>query len=236
MEGLRSIPRLDEQGDGMKSFMGLLLNILVSAYPFVLVDEPEAFLHPPQARLLGRMLGDEKGSDTQVFIATHDSDVLTGLLNSSVDETMIVRLVRDGDVNRTSQLNPKKVKDLWKDPILRYSNILDGLFHEAVVLYESDADCRFYNSILEAVEADEEEAGRPQLVFTHCGGKHRMPAVIEALRAVSVPVRIIADFDVLREERLLAQIVAKLGGDWASLKDYWSVVKSALGAATLVDP
>ena len=64
------MPRLDQQGDGMKSFMGLLLNIVASAYPVVLVDEPEAFLHPPQARLIGRMLGDEKDPGAQVLVAT----------------------------------------------------------------------------------------------------------------------------------------------------------------------
>ena len=232
LEELRSMPRLDEQGDGMKSFMGLLLNILVSAYPFILVDEPEAFLHPPQARLLGQMLGDEKGADAQVFIATHDSDVLTGLLDSSAQDITIVRLVRDGDVNITSQLDPEKVKELWKDPLLRYSNILDGLFHEAVVLCESDADCRFYASVLDAAEVDTEEVKKPELLFTHCGGKHRMPTVIEALDAVSVPVRVIADFDVLREEQPLRGIVTNLGGDWASVEADWSVVESALDSDT----
>ena len=70
LEALRQMPRLDQQGDGMKSLMGLLLNIVASAYPVVLVDEPEAFLHPPQARLIGRMLGDEKDPDAQVLVAT----------------------------------------------------------------------------------------------------------------------------------------------------------------------
>jgi hypothetical protein len=222
------LPRLDEQGDGMKSFMGLLLNTLVSAYPFVLVDEPEAFLHPPQARLLGRMLANEKDADAQVFIATHDSDVLTGLLDAPAQDITVVRLVREDSVNKTSQLNPDKVRELWKDPILRYSNILDGLFHEAVVLCESDADCRFYASVLNAVEEDQDEAARPDLLFTHCGGKHRMPTVIEALTAVSVPIRVIADFDVLRETQPLQGIVENLGGDWASVESDWWVIKSAL--------
>jgi hypothetical protein len=110
LEALSELPRLDEQGDGMKSFMGLLLNIAAGVYPIVLVDEPEAFLHPPQARLRGRMLGDEKGPDSQVFVATHDSDVLRGLLDSSASDLTIVRLVRDGNVNRASQLEPEKVR------------------------------------------------------------------------------------------------------------------------------
>lgn len=228
MDALRALPRLDEQGDGMKSFMGLLLNLTTSTYPFVIVDEPEAFLHPPQARLLGKMLGDEKSEEAQVFVATHDSDVLRGLLDSSSSNLTVVRLVRDGEVNRASQLESDKVSDLWKDPLLRYSNVLDGLFHDGVILCEGDADCRFYQSVLDADEQGEDESRRPDLLWTHCGGKARMPMVIGALRAVDVPVRVIADFDVLREEQPLRRIVEVLGGDWSAVQGDWTVVKSAL--------
>jgi hypothetical protein len=120
------------------------------------------------------------------------------------------------------------VKELWNDPLLRYSNVLDGLFHQAVVLCEADADCRYYNSVLDSVEVEETEARRPQLLITHCGGKHRMPTVVEALRAVSVPVVVIADFDVLREQQPLRGIVENLGGTWSLVEEDWSVVKSAL--------
>lgn len=48
LEHLNTLPTLDEQGDGMRSFMGLMLNVMASSYPFILVDEPEAFLHPPR--------------------------------------------------------------------------------------------------------------------------------------------------------------------------------------------
>lgn len=232
LEALSALPRLDQQGDGMKSFLGLMTYILTATYPLVLVDEPEAFLHPPQAQLLGRMLGDEKSPDAQVFLATHDSDVLKGILDSSAEDVTIVRLVREGDVNRTSQLDPEKVEELWKDPLLRYSNILDGLFHEAVVLCEGDADCRFYASVLDALGASEAETKVPDLLFTHCGGKARMPTVIEALRAVSVPVRVVADFDVLREKQPLKKIVESLGGEWSSVEGDWSAVKAALDSQT----
>lgn len=228
MNALRDLPRLDEQGDGMKSFMGLLLNLTASTYPFVIVDEPEAFLHPPQARLLGKMLGDEKSEEAQVFVATHDSDVLRGLLDSSSSNLTVVRLVRDGEVNRASQLESDKVSDLWKDPLLRYSNVLDGLFHDGVILCEGDADCRFYQSVLDADEQGEDESRRPDLLWTHCGGKARMPTVIGALRAVDVPVRVIADFDIFREEQPLRRIVEGLGGDWSAVQGDWTVVKSAL--------
>ncbi len=237
LQALSRLPRLDEQGDGMKSFIGLLLNLTASSYPFVLVDEPEAFLHPPQARLIGKMLGDEKEPDSQIFVATHDSDVLRGLLDSSARDLTVVRLVRDGNVNNTSQVEPEKVRELWKDPLLRYSNVLDGLFHDAVVLCEGDADCRYYQSVLDAMQAEEVEEEEvevrvPDLLFTHCGGKDRMPTVIEALQAVNVPIRVVADFDVLREENPLRRIVEGLNGDWASVEGDWSVVTSALGSDT----
>lgn len=236
LAALSKMPRLDQQGDGMKSFMGLLLNIAASSYPLVLVDEPEAFLHPPQARLIVKMLGYEKDPDAQVLVATHDSDVLRGMLDSSVRDLTVVRLVRDGEVNRASQLESDKVGELWKDPLLRYSNVLDGLFHDGVILCEADADCRFYQSVLDVIEQDEDESKRPDLLWTHCGGKARMPTVISALMAVDVPVRVIADFDVLREEHPLRRIVEDLGGDWSAVERDWSVVKAALDSESKAPP
>lgn len=47
------LPKLQEQGDGMRSFASILLDTFTSEHSITLIDEPEAFLHPPQARLLG---------------------------------------------------------------------------------------------------------------------------------------------------------------------------------------
>ncbi len=61
LEELRRLPQVASQGDGMRSFIGLLLTLYASDYPVVLIDEPEAFLHPPQARELGRRLASGGG-------------------------------------------------------------------------------------------------------------------------------------------------------------------------------
>ena len=46
---------LDRQGDGMRSFASVILHLLAPITPSILLlDEPEAFLHPPQARILER--------------------------------------------------------------------------------------------------------------------------------------------------------------------------------------
>ncbi len=228
---LKALARLEDQGDGVRSYLGLLLHILAGFHQVLLIDEPEAFLHPPQARLLGTVLA-QRAQEKQVFAATHSSDIVRGALGGDAALTL-VRITRDGDVNHAAVLSDASVKTLWSDPLLRYSNLLDGLFHDAVVLCEGDADCRFYAAVLEYLPSDETTGGRdPQLLFTHCGGKARMPSVITALRAASVPVVAVADFDVLRESVLLRKIVDALGGTYESFDADQRLVATALANDT----
>jgi hypothetical protein len=227
LDALRRMPLVQDQGDGVRSFVGLMIALTAARYPLIFVDEPEAFLHPPQARLLGGKLASEVPDGTQIFVATHSMDVLQGLLNEPETDVTIVRLVRDGDINPASVLPPDQVKQLWKDPLLRYSNVLDGLFHRGVVVCEADSDARFYAAVLDANRA-KAGLGPHDLLFTHCGGKQRMPVVIDALRAVNVPVAVVADFDVMRERPLLERLYSGLGGVWSELSDDWSVVRAAI--------
>lgn len=176
------------------------------------------------------MLGETKDSNSQVLIATHSSDVLRGLLDSSSDALTVVRLTRESQINHASQIEPDKIRQLWADPLLRYSNILDGLFHDGVILCEGDADCRFYQSMLDTSISRGTVNRESDLLFTHCGGKSRMPTVIGALSAVKVPVRVVCDFDVLRDEKPLRPIIEELGGDWSSIEADWKVVKKTIDA------
>lgn len=96
-ELLRTNVRLDEQGDGMRSFVTVLLHVLAStSHSIQLLDEPEAFLHPPQARLLGRYIAEKRRDNSQLFIATHSTDVLDGLIEGGANKVRIVRLRRNG--------------------------------------------------------------------------------------------------------------------------------------------
>lgn len=85
LERLGRLPQLQTQGDGMRSFTGILLDVFTSKHTITLIDEPEAFLHPPQARLLGKMLAKNKPNDRQLFISTHSEDFLKGLLDADSD-------------------------------------------------------------------------------------------------------------------------------------------------------
>lgn len=207
------LPKLQEQGDGMRSFASILLDTFISEYSITLIDEPEAFLHPPQARLLGKMLANNNPDNRQLLISTHSEDFLQGLLDANSENVTVIRINRDSEINRMSVLQNDKIKKLWGNPILRYSNILSGLFHEKVVVCESDYDCLFYQAIMNAIYEYKNEIA-PDILFTHCGGKTRIKDVVSALKAVNVPVAAICDFDLLNASQNFKPIIASFEIDW----------------------
>ena len=218
---------LVEQGDGMRSFASVILHLLapISA-SILLLDEPEAFLHPPQAKFLGEIIAAEKSSRAQLFVATHSPDVLQGLVNVASNQIRLLRMQRDGSVNRIKELDKELVKKISSDPLMNYSSVMGGVFHERVIICESDSDCMFYSSILDLEEVHGEE--HPDVLFVHAGGKDRMPTLTETLRALDVPVDVIADIDVLRDEAKLRLLVNALGGDWSEIEQLARAVRTAV--------
>lgn len=211
---VRALPGLHEQGDGMRSYVACLLHTDVLQRPVVFIDEPEAFLHPPQARELARHLSRAaKRNGRQVIIATHSADIVRGTLDGGVDVS-VVRLTRGPDgANIAQQLDAATIRRLWEDPLLRASNLLDALFHQRLVLCEADGDCRFYNAVMEALTEDS-STSRADVMFAHTGGKDRLPTAVSAMRAVGVPVSVVADLDVLNAEKTVRSIWEGLGGVW----------------------
>jgi hypothetical protein len=223
----RKIPRLEEQGDGMRSFAGCLLHVCTTRAFTLLIDEPEAFLHPPQARLLGTMLGKKLRKGKQIFLATHSGDLVRGLLDSGTANLTIVRLARDGTTTHPAVLPANDLKKVWADPALRFANILDGLFHERVVVCEGDADCRFYFAMLSAL-CEARNHAVPDAMLTSSNGKERFSTIVGCLRSLGVPVTLVGDFDLLRDPATLETLVSKQGGEWPRLQRLWKVVDAAV--------
>jgi hypothetical protein len=228
---LERLPLLHTQGDGMRAFAGVLLYTSTGGESLLLIDEPEAFLHPPQARELGRLLVSDTRVDRQLIVATHSGDVLRGCLDAGRTNVRVARIRRDGGINRVKQLDNASIAALWSDPLLRYSNILDGLFHERVIVCESDSDARFYAAMTDVLfDGELRDRRKPDLMFAQCGGKDRLPLVVRALRALDVPVVAVADFDILSSEDTLHNLVTASGGDWPTIKADWLRVKAAVDA------
>jgi energy-coupling factor transporter ATP-binding protein EcfA2 len=218
---------LDKQGDGMRSFAAVILHVLAAkTHSIQFLDEPEAFLHPPQARLLGKYIAENRPSKTQLFIATHSVDVLDGLIEGNPDKVRIVRLRRDGDLNRVKELGKEQTRAISNDTLTRFSRVFDGIFFEHVVICESDADCLFYQSLLNLPSISGER--RPDVLFVHTAGKHRMARLADTLRSLDVPVSVVADIDVLSEDNTFRDIFEKLGGTWSDIQSHWKAVSDSV--------
>lgn len=238
-EALLALPELAVQGDGMRSFMGLILPLLTAPFSTVLVDEPEAFLHPPQASALGRALGDiAQTKNMQIIAATHDRNLLFGVLESQVPLT-IVRVDRFQDETRKHihQIHHEDILTISGEPVLRFSNVLDGLFCRLVVLVEGDSDARFFAAALDSLNHASESPLLPlsEVLFVPCGGKGGMSKVARSLTKLGVLVVASPDLDVLKDAGELRGIIEALGGTWShEIADDYGVV--ATGVARRSDP
>lgn len=223
---LDKCPQVHEQGDGIRSFTGILLHLIIDHRKVFLIDEPESFLHPPQARIIGHTIGEMLSGDQQAFIATHSQEIITGLLEVCPERVKIIRITREENINHFSVLKHDDFANLWTDPLLRHSNIMAGIFHKNVVLCESDSDCRLYSVIHSYMR--EQEGRYSETLFIHCGGKQRMKKVAAALRSLDIPLWIIPDIDILNDPKILQELIESVGGDWSNFEANLRILRGNL--------
>jgi hypothetical protein len=223
---LATLPQAYEQGDGMKSFIGILMTVIAGNHQLLLVDEPEAFLHPPQARLLGRLLSEMCQQGVRVVVATHSIDIIQGITSTSERATPVAihRLTRRGLDNHVATIDRDSVKTLYTDPLLRHSSILDGLFYHGVVVCESEGDCTYYG----AVNSEAATGGALDLHFTHASGKSRIGRAVAALKSAKVPVATIVDIDILQDDFEFNRLLASHGIDAAPYTGQLKVIQDAV--------
>lgn len=180
------------------------------------------------------MLGQELArlaaiGNRQLIVSTHSRDMLLGLLDGD-QPAVVIRLQRDGDINQVSRLTRKQVEELWSDPLLRQSNIFDGLFSQDVVLCEGNTDCAYYAEVLNSGRSTTGIRGLPTSApaFRHTNGKDKIAVAAEALRAAGVPLSTIVDIDVFSDNRSFARLVSSMGGVPEEFTDDLVVLREAL--------
>lgn len=222
---MAALPKVHEQGDGIRSLAGLLLNMMMPNYTIYLIDEPEAFLHPPQARVLGENLPSLLG-EKQAFISTHSIELIKGLLSTGGNRIKLVRLTRNGDVNPVHYLQPADLSAIWNDPIMRHSNILDGLFYHHTILCESESDCQLYATMLSHIK--DEQGTYSDALFTLCNGKGRMKPLSKILKSLGIDYRIIPDIDFFNDEGLAQAVYENCGGKWDDIESDYKILFDAM--------
>ncbi len=219
---------LQEQGDGMRSFATVLLSLFATRTASVaLLDEPEAFLHPPQAKLIGRLIATNTPSNKQHFIATHSPHVLDGLLEANeTNRLRVIRLDRHGNSNTPHELDKTMARELTNDPLLRQSSAISGVFHKRVIICEGIADSMFYRALLELPQiAGEIE---PDVLFLVANGKQRLHSLAKSMVALGVPTDVIADIDILNDRTIVKRTYEALQGNWDSVKQPFTEVQQEI--------
>lgn len=223
---LETYKQVQNQGDGIKSFTGILLYLMLDYYCTFLIDEPESFLHPPQAKIMGQIIGETLSNSQQAFISTHSEDILKGLLEVCPERIKVIRITREDDKNSFSILDSNSFSDVWNDPLLKHSNIMSSLFHKNVVLCESDSDCKMYSIVESHIKQKDNKYS--ETLFIHCGGKHRMSKIVTALSLLNVKVKLIVDIDVLNDKNVLKGLVEAFDGDWKAIESDYNTIVSNL--------
>ena len=199
---LESLENLNDQGDGIRSAVAILASLITTTHSLYLIDEPETFLHPPQARILGRNIVD-LSQNKQCFISTHNIDLLRGMLEKDYARIKIIKINRTDNVNEFHVLDNDSIKVVSNDKNLKYSNILNGLFYNTVVLCENESDCKFYSALLEKIDSDCYQ----NTLFCAVGGKDQFKIIIPLLNKLKINFLVIADLDLINNHDKLKDLI-----------------------------
>lgn len=190
---------ISEASDGVKAFTGILTEVIAGDPNIIIIDEPEAFLHPALAYKLGLEISKATiDSDKNVFISTHSPNFIMGCIQSGV-AVNIIRLTYKNNVPTARILPNNEILKLMRNPLLRSTNVLSGLFYESVIVTESDSDRAFYQEINERLLRFCPEKGIPNALFINAQNKQTVPIIIKPLRDLGIPAVGIVDVDVLKD-------------------------------------
>ncbi len=186
---------------GTQAYVGAIIHILANPGKVITIDEPEGFLHPSLARLLGRQIAKiSREYGTQFFIATHSEHFLMGCLEAT-HNISITYLSFDGQKGKATRLSSEDLQRFRKRPILRSTGTISGLFRQSVVLVEGMTDRIFYEECSRRLAENNEGAGVGRAYFITGGGKSSLYEILSPLRRMTVPAAIILDKDFLKKEK-----------------------------------
>lgn len=191
-------PLITEQGDGIQAFVGILSAILVRPQTIILIDEPEAFLAPSIARVLGRELTKiAQERNASLIVSTHSADFVMGCVEVlDSDNAKIVRVSYQEQKAMAREVEASVISEFETNPCLRGSSALRGLFHKGIVVTEGHRDRVFYDEVNKRLQRYDSHKGMEDILFIDSGGGLNMVyKTIEPLRKIGVPAAAIVDFD-----------------------------------------
>ncbi|HAT2049516.1 TPA: ATP-binding protein [Legionella pneumophila] len=191
---------ITEFSDGVQAFTGLAMTVIAGEETIMLIDEPEAFLHPSLASLLGRKLTEEMVTrDGNLIVSTHSPFFVMGCLQAGKPMSIVRLTYDDKGISTAKLLSADKISYLFKNPLLRSTGVLQALFHQSVIVTEADADRAFYNEINKRLLYDGNGKGISEGLFLNAQNKQTIWTIIEPLRQMGIPTVGIVDIDFIKD-------------------------------------
>lgn len=192
---MENATQLRSEGDGFRSYVTILLTVMGASKPILLVDEPEAFLHPTYAMELGKQLGTmltESSSLQNAFISTHSSYFLQGILDSAGSEVSLIRLKRNGGESTFNIVENGEIDNL-KNRSDYSPQYIDALFSKEAILVEAPRDAIIYSALCDKIP----EIDNP--IFVSTNGKDAFKGIKQFYKATGLPCKCVCDFDIIND-------------------------------------
>ncbi|MCG7255164.1 AAA family ATPase [Corynebacterium hadale] len=203
---MNQAPKLWFQGSGLRNAFGLLARIVSDERSIVIMDEPEAFLHPHQSWKLGMVLGRLCVMESkQIFCATHDRHLLTGLAQGAQDKLQVCRFSSSRGSNTKNYKVESVPSAFWEDirhqSRVRFSEVLESFFYDEVILVEGEEDALFYQEAMEHYfqENDVPASRRGERMFLPTGGNSEFAPMVRLVDSLGPRVVAIGDVDLISD-------------------------------------
>lgn len=194
---------LSSTSDGTRAFVGIVTEVIAGAHDILVLDEPEAFLHPALAYALGREITKNVTGEKQMFVSTHSSHFLMGCMSVGA-EVDIVRLTHKGGRATARRLASTDVRKMMNDPLLRSIGVMNALFFDSAVVVEADSDRAFYEEINSRINLYS-TGGTKHSVFLNAHNKTEAAHIARVLRNIGIPASMILDIDWIKEDGKVSQ-------------------------------
>lgn len=207
VQQLACFPALEQAADAMRCFAALILSVLACPNRVWLLDQPDLYLQPAQARILGRWLADHAATTScQFFIVPRSMALVEGLFQGTA-ETQLCTLSRRQDATILYPIPRETGQALARFPLLAAQQALGQLMQRRVVLVADDEQRLIYETVAQRI------LGRFDVGFLQTHGAHNLHLLAKLFRQAGLPTSVVTEWDSLQDEASFTELITALTGE-----------------------
>lgn len=111
----------------------------------------------------------------------------------------MIRLTYQNGISTATPIDGDVLKKLILNPLLRSTNVLNGIFYKNVIVTESDSDRAFYQEINYRIKEFNTNRSIDDCLFINAQNKQTVGWITKLLREIGIPTVSIIDFDMIKD-------------------------------------